>query len=115
MRSDASHSYGEDLKTREVFERAKKGERKALQAVDQAARYTGLGLANLLKAFNPDGFVIGGGLIRAGDFYMDKVQAAADEFCVDYPKVDLYIAELGTDAGVIGAASVATRGLDKSA
>ena len=110
---DASHSYGEALKTREVFERAKEGEHKALQVVDQAARYTGLGLANLLKAFNPDGFVIGGGLIRAGDFYMDKVQAAADEFCVGYPKVDIHIAELGTDAGVIGAASVALRGVDE--
>ena len=112
---DASHSYGEDLGTKEVFERAKAGERKARQAVDQAARYTGLGLANLLKAFNPDGFVIGGGLIRAGDFYMDKVQAAADEFCAGYPSVELYIAELGTDAGVIGAASVATRGATKDA
>ena len=111
---DASHSYGQRLETKEVFERAKRGEHKALQAVDQAARYTGLGLANLLKAFNPDGFVIGGGLIRAGDFYMDKVQAAADEFCVGYPKVELRVAELGTDAGVIGAASVATRDLDEN-
>ena len=110
---DASHSYGETLETKEVFERAKNGEHKALQAVDQAARYTGLGLANLLKAFNPDGFVIGGGLIRAGDFYMDKVQAAADEFCKGYPQAQLYIAELGTDAGMIGAASVALRGLDE--
>ena len=111
---DASHSYGQRLETKEVFERAKRGEHKALQVVDQAARYTGLGLANLLKAFNPDGFVIGGGLIRAGDFYLDKVQAAADEFCVGYPKVEMYIAELGTDAGVIGAASVATRDLDEN-
>jgi glucokinase len=69
--------------------------------------YTGLGLANLLKAFDPDGFVLGGGMMQTGSFYLDKVQAAADAFTQGFPSVKLYLAELGTAAGVIGAASVA--------
>ena len=108
---DASHAYGVPLSTEQVFVRAQAGERLALQVVDQAAMYTGLGLANLLKTLDPDGFVLGGGMMRSGDFYLNKVQAAADTFTLGFPGVKLYLAELETDAGVIGAAAVAAREL----
>lgn len=106
---DGSYSYGQPMTAEEVFARAQAGEHKALKIVDNAARYTGIGLANLLKAFDPDGFVIGGGMTKAGDFYLGKIQAAADAFCVGYPRVHIRLAELGTDAGVIGAAAVAAK------
>jgi glucokinase len=109
---DASHAYGFALSTEEVFARAQTGERLALRVVDQAAMYTGLGLANLLKAFDPDGFVLGGGIMKTGSFYLEKVQAAADTFTQGFPNVRLFLAELSTDAGVIGAASVAARELE---
>lgn len=108
---DASHAYGVSVTTEGVFVRAQAGERLALQVVDQAAMYTGLALANLLKTLDPDGFVLGGGMMRSGDFYLTKVQAAADTFTRGFPTVRLYLAELGTDAGVIGAAAVAAREL----
>lgn len=108
---DGSHSYGFPLTTHDVFERAQAGERLALKVVDQAAMYTGLGLANLLKTLDPEGFVLGGGIMSTGAFYLEKVQAAADTFTQGFPQVRLYLAELGTDAGVIGAASVAAREL----
>ncbi len=108
---DASHAYGFALTTEEVFRRAQAGERLALKVVDQAAMYTGLGLANLVKTLDPDGFVLGGGIMRTGKFYLDKVQAAADTFVQGFPTAKLHLAQLGTDAGVIGAASVAAREL----
>ena len=108
---DGSYAYNAPMRTEEVFARAEAGERRALKIIDNAARYTGVGLANLQKAFDPDGFVIGGGMSQAGSFYMDKIQAAADVFSVGYPPVKLRLAKLGTDAGVIGAAAVASRGL----
>ncbi|ADI14596.1 ROK family protein [Truepera radiovictrix] len=111
---DASHAYGFALTTAQVFDRARAGERLALRVVENAAYYTGLALANLLKAFEPDGFVIGGGMAQAGAFYLDKVQAAADRFTEGFPSVKLFPAALGTDAGVIGAASVAAQQLSQS-
>lgn len=108
---DASHAYGFAMTTEEVFARARTGERLALRVVDQAAMYTGLGLANLLKTFDPDAFVLGGGIMKTGTFYLEKVQAAADTFTQGFPTVRLFLAELSTDAGVIGAASVAAREL----
>ena len=108
---DGSYAYGLPMRTEEVFARAEAGERRALKIIDNAARYTGIGLANLQKAFDPDGFVIGGGMSQAGSFYLDKIQAAADLYSVGYPPVKLRLAKLGTDAGVIGAAAVASRGV----
>ena len=108
---DGSHAYGTLMTTHEVFERARAGERLALRVVDQAAMYTGLALSNLLKIFDPDAFVLGGGMMQTGDFYLAKIKAAADSFTVGFPAVRLLLAELGTDAGVIGAAAVAAHEL----
>jgi glucokinase len=104
---DASFSYGEQLTTQEVFRRAQSGEARALAVIDQAAYFTGMALANLLKLLDPDGFVIGGGMAQVGTFYFERIQAAAAAFTVGFPPVVLRPAQLGTDAGVIGAAAVA--------
>ena len=106
---EGSFSYGEALTTREVFARAQDGDGKAVKIVDSAADFTGLGIANLLKAFDPDGFVIGGGMSQVGPFYLDRIRTALERYTEGFPTVDLRLAELGTDAGVIGAASVAAR------
>ncbi|HEX7022540.1 MAG TPA: ROK family protein, partial [Trueperaceae bacterium] len=74
---DGSYSYGLPLTTEDVFARATAGESRALRIIDNAARYTGIGIANLLKAFDPDGFVIGGGMSQVGAFYLDRIQASA--------------------------------------
>ena len=108
---DGSHAYGVALTTHEVFERAAAGELLALRVVDQATLYTGLAFSNLLKIFDPDAFVLGGGMTRVGAFYVDKIKSAADGFTRGFPSVRLLLAELGTDAGVIGAAAVAAREL----
>ncbi len=106
---DASYAYGHEMDTREVFERAQQGERKALTIVDNAARFTGIGIANLQKIFDPEGFVVGGGMSQVGAFYLRRIRAAAAEFLVGYPEALIREAELGTDAGVIGAAAVAAK------
>lgn len=106
---DASYAYGVDMRTEEVFGRARQNESKALRIVDNATRFTGIGLANLVKVFDPDAFVVGGGMASAGAFYMDRVRAAAREHLEGWPEPVLLPAELGTDAGVIGAAAVAER------
>ncbi|MGL4608273.1 MAG: ROK family protein [Trueperaceae bacterium] len=104
---EASFSYGETLTTQQVFERARAGERKALSVIENAAYFTGVGLSNLQKIFDPHVFVIGGGMSQVGDFYLDKIKAYTAEFNEGFPPSSLRLAELGTDAGVIGAAAVA--------
>lgn len=106
---EGSYSYGRTMTTEEVFDRARAGERKALAMVDNAARFTGIGIANLVKVFDPAGFVVGGGMSQVGAFYLDRIQQEAEHFLTGYPVPELRPALLGTAAGVIGAAAVAAR------
>lgn len=104
---EGSYAYGLTMTTEEVFERARAGERKALAIIDNAARFTGLGLANLVKIFDPAGFVIGGGMSQVGDFYLERIRAAVESSLAGYSLPELREARLGTSAGMIGAAAVA--------
>lgn len=102
---DASYAYGRSMRTPEVFDRARAGESMALAIIDNSARFAGIGIANVVKTIDPAVIVIGGGLTRAGPFYLDKVLASADDYLRGYPKPQFKLAELGDDAGVIGAAA----------
>lgn len=115
MARDASYAYGVEMDARELFRRAREGERVALGIVDNAALFTGIGLANLVKIFDPEGFVIGGGLAQVGDFYLGRVRAAAERYLEGYPLPVFRTASLGGEAGVIGAAAVAAGELGASA
>ncbi|HEX7000580.1 MAG TPA: ROK family protein [Trueperaceae bacterium] len=108
---DASYAYGTEMTTEELFARAMAGERKALGIVDNAARFTGIGLANLVKMFDPEAFVLGGGLTNVGSFYLERVTATTKAYLEGYCEPDIRLAVLGGDAGVIGAAAVARRSL----
>lgn len=104
---DASYGYGVDMTAPEVFRRAAAGEHIALTIVDNAAEFTAIGMANIVKLFDPAAFVLGGGLTNAGDFYLDRIKAALARHLRGYPEPEIRLAKLGQDAGVIGAAAVA--------
>ena len=106
---DGSYVLGRPVDTEEVFRLARAGEARPLRIVDNAARFSGIGIANLVKIFDPEGFVIGGGMASQGDFYLDKVRAAAANYLHGFPQPRIERARLGADAGVIGAATVAAR------
>ncbi len=46
---------------------------------------------------------------QVGDFYLDRIRGHAASYLEGYPLPEIRVAELGTDAGVIGAAAVAAR------
>lgn len=104
---DASYVFSRPVTTEEAFYLARSGDRRALAIIDQASRFTGLGLANLVKVVDPHGFVLGGGMMAVGDFYLDRVRDAFAKALAGYEMPLLRPAELGGDAGVIGAAAVA--------
>ncbi len=113
MERDASYAYSAEIDNRELFARARQGERKALGIVENAALFTGIGLANLVKIFDPEAFVLGGGLTDVGDYYLNRVQAAAEHYLEGYSVPQLLLAQLGGEAGAIGAAAVAAAALEE--
>lgn len=104
---DAGYGYGQEMAAPEVFERARNGEQIALAIIDNACEFTAIGMANIVKIFDPAAFVLGGGLTNAGSFYLDRIQVAMERHLVGYPQPEVRLASLGGDAGVIGAAAVA--------
>jgi len=94
---------------KDVFDAAKQGDVLALEIVDYITFHLGLALANLANGLNPEKIVIGGGVSKAGQMLVEKVESYVQRFA--FPRVakavQITIATLGNDAGVIGGAWLA--------
>jgi glucokinase len=90
----------------EAVERARAGDRVALDGLERVGRYLGIGIGNMITVISPDRVVIGGGVSAAGELLL---ASARDEIrrrvrTTSIIEVEIVIAELGTWAGAIGAA-----------
>ncbi|WP_207702368.1 ROK family glucokinase [Candidatus Enterococcus ferrettii] len=100
---------GEDITSKDIFELAAKNDDLALRVVDKVTFYLGLACGNIGNTLNPSTIIIGGGVSAAGEFLRSRVEAYFKQFT--FPQVrnstKIKLAELGNEAGVIGAASLA--------
>lgn len=100
-----------------VGEAAKHGDALAIEAIKKAGQAIGSHLASLVHAFNPARIIIGGGFSQVGEFLFEPIkQALRDE--VIHPayidSLEVLLAELGDDAGLIGAMVLARQARDES-
>ena len=97
----------EDITAKAVFDAVKAGDETAREIAVEFGKYLGYALANIAVVTDPDAFVIGGGVSKAGEVlipfirepYMEKAFFANK-------KVDFVLATLGNDAGICGAAKL---------
>lgn len=98
---------GGELSAKAVFDAVKAGDRVAIEIAERFGRYLGKGLALVGNVVNPEVFVIGGGVSKAGEillsFVMPELQKYAFPPCRG---VKLALAKLGNDAGIYGAAGL---------
>ncbi len=90
-----------------AFAAMKQGDGPAKEVVDMYISYLGCGLANIVNIFQPEILVIGGGVCNEKNYLTDplKVILERDSYGNQaFPATTLKIAELGNDAGIIGAA-----------
>jgi glucokinase len=93
-----------------VTEAAKEGDDVAIRILSQVGRRLGEGIAGLVNVLDPQLVVVGGGAVDAGDLLLAPAHAAfmeAVEAPEHRPKVPLVAAQLGNDAGAVGAAALA--------
>ncbi|WP_096434670.1 ROK family glucokinase [Alteribacter populi] len=94
------------LTSKDVFDAAQQHDTIALDVVHEAMYQLGLAIGNLANSLNPNVIVIGGGVSRAGEYLLKALHPHFNRFAL--PKIaeetTLRIANLGNDAGVIGAA-----------
>jgi len=100
----------EGVKGKHVTAAARQGDPVALEAFENIGRWLGTGLADVAALLDPAMFVIGGGVSEAGDLLLVPTRAAFEGSLVarqHRPLASVVMAELGNDAGVVGAADLA--------
>jgi glucokinase len=89
---------------------AQSGDALAISAFEEIADWLGAGIASLAVSIDPACVVIGGGVIEAGELLMKPMLESFRRnmpFVNDHPAPKFYLAQLGNDAGVVGAADLA--------
>ena len=95
----------DDLSAKAVFDAAKAGDELAMDIVEKFGFYLGMALAHISQVIDPEVFVIGGGVARAGQIIIDEVSKNYEENVMFALKNKAFkMAELGNDAGIYGSA-----------
>ncbi|MCR5249779.1 MAG: ROK family glucokinase [Lachnospiraceae bacterium] len=98
---------GSSLSAKAVWDAVKEGDAVAIEVAKEFGHYLGKGLAAIACVVNPEVFVIGGGVSKAGEVLFDYI-------CDEYKKYVFHgsreakfvLATLGNDAGIFGAAKL---------
>jgi glucokinase len=99
-----------------VTQAAQGGDPVATRILSEVGRRLGVGLAGLVNVLDPQVVVVGGGAAVAGDLLLEPTRAAfldAVEAPDRRPSVPIVVAQLGTDAGAVGAAALALEELGR--
>lgn len=95
------------ISAKTVFDAVKAGDRIAIEIAEEFGTYLGKGLANVANVVNPEIFVIGGGVSKAGEILLTFVEPAFQKYAFRACRnVEFALAKLGNDAGIYGAAGL---------
>ncbi|GAB4325739.1 MAG: glucokinase [Candidatus Sumerlaeia bacterium] len=92
-----------------IYECAKNGDALSLKLLHNVGYWLGLASASLVNVLNPEMILISGGMSNAADIILPKLRETLDKNAFRTPaaRVKTAVAELGEDAGMIGAAGLA--------
>jgi glucokinase len=75
--------------------------------METVAKYLGETVDMLAMTIDPEIFIIGGGVSRAGAYLLDKIRVYYDRYMkISQNRGRVVLAELGNDAGIYGAAKL---------
>ena len=96
-----------EVSAKTVFDAVKAGDALAISVAEQFGEYLGKGLAAIAGVVNPEIFVIGGGVSKAGEVLFQYIQPAYQKYVFHGSKdAKFALATLGNDAGILGAAKL---------
>jgi len=109
------HGEGESIDGRAVTLAAQEGDEVAAAVFELIGTRLGVALASFANIFEPEVIVIGGGVIAAGDLLLDPARRELEARALrPMNRTPVVPAELGADAGMIGAAALARTELEKA-
>ncbi len=95
----------ENLSAKNIFDCAKEGDNMACELVDQLGSYLALALSHVAATVDPQVFVIGGGVSRAGEILLHAIRRHYNEnILYALQNKEFCLAKLGNDAGIYGSA-----------
>jgi glucokinase len=99
----------ETLTAKDIFAEAAAGDALGAKIVEETAYYLAVGATNMLHTIDPDMVVFAGGMVAAGDAFLDQIRRYVHKLAFPVPasKSQIRYAQLGSDAGYIGAAACA--------
>ncbi|MBN2355944.1 ROK family protein [candidate division KSB1 bacterium] len=97
------------VNTELVFAQAQQGQMEAISVIDETCHYLGAAIGNVVNIFNPEIIVIGGGVADAGDQFIAQIWQQTQKYAMAAALrgVKLVRAQLGNNAGMIGAIALA--------
>lgn len=105
------------IKSQYFAECLAQGDKVVTEALKKGTRYLGIGIAGIINFLNPEMIILGGGVVEAmKDFYLAEVSNTVSEFAFPHAARGIRIvpAQLGDDAGILGASVMARLQLKKS-
>lgn len=94
-----------EISAKTVFDCAKQGDALAMQVVDKACEYLGIAFAHIAQVVDPEAFVIGGGVSKAGEILTENIKKHYNKYVMNALKdKEFKLATLGNDAGIYGSA-----------
>ena len=97
----------ENLSAKAVADAAKAGDALALEVLEKMGKILGTALANAACIVDPEVFVIGGGVSKAGEILFDYIRPAYEKYVFQGCRnAEFALATLGNDAGIFGAAAL---------
>lgn len=97
----------EDFTAKSVFDAARAGDPLGKKIFERVTEALGISLGSMVHIFNPQIIVVGGGVSRAGKFFLDEVKKRTRENVMRsfWGTYEIVFSDLVDDAGIYGAAS----------
>jgi glucokinase len=110
----AERRFGAGANARDLVDAARKGHEEARRDLIEIGHRLGAGIGSLVNIFNPEIVVLGGGFADAAEFLLEPAREtlAVEALAPGRDLVRIERAELGPEAGMVGAALVGFEGLD---
>ncbi len=99
-----------DLTPLDIYEAGMNGDKLSLEVFRIAATYLGVALGGLVNVLNPEAIVLGGGVSAGWELFIEHLRAEILRRAFPHPgeRVKILRSELGDDAGILGAAFLAS-------
>lgn len=98
-------AHVKELTIKEIFDAAKAGDDLALEVVDRVSKHMGLSASTLAVTLDPEAFIIGGGISKAGDFLLERIKHYYKQSARFHTgTIPFLLAKTGNSAGMVGGA-----------